>query len=301
MNKIAIIIITYNRPADMLALAMNIEKLSSKKELLEEVIIVNNNSTESYDAVKSFIQENPSTPFKLIESKENLGVSRGRNFAIDQSKAPILVLIDDDAEFQDTDALKRINEAVIENPHAGILAMKILYFQNSQFQLNAFPHKSFEKRKHLQSFETYYFAGCGNIIVKEAFDIAGPFPTDFFYGMEEYDLSYRILDAGYTIKYIANIVLLHKESPEGRQTKSDKLRGMWVNKTKVAWRYLPMPCYFTTAIMWSIFFLLNSKFDLIGFINGWLAIVTIPFKEKRNKVSKLSQEYLNKVEARILY
>jgi GT2 family glycosyltransferase len=301
MNKIAIIIITYNRPADMLALAMNIEKLSSKKELLEEIIIVNNNSTESYDAVKSFIQENPSTPFKYIESKENLGVSRGRNFAIDQSKAPILVLIDDDAEFQDTDALKRINEAVIENPLAGILAMKILYFQNSQFQLNAFPHKSFEKRKHLQSFETYYFAGCGNIIVKEAFDIAGPFPTDFFYGMEEYDLSYRILDAGYTIKYIADIVLLHKESPEGRQTKSDKLRGMWVNKTKVAWRYLPMPCYFTTAIMWSMFFLLNSKFDLIGFINGWLAIVTIPFKEKRNKVSKLSQEYLNKVEARILY
>lgn len=301
MNKIAIIIITYNRPADMLALAMNIEKLSSKKELLEEIIIVNNNSTESYDAVKSFIQENPSTPFKLIESKENLGVSRGRNFAIEQSKAPILVLIDDDAEFQDTDALKRINEAVIENPLAGILAMKILYFQNSQFQLNAFPHKSFEKRRHLQSFETYYFAGCGNIIVKEAFDIAGPFPTDFFYGMEEYDLSYRILDAGYTIKYIANIVLLHKESPEGRQTKSDKLRGMWVNKTKVAWRYLPMPCYFTTAIMWSMFFLLNSKFDLIGFINGWLAIVTIPFKEKRNKVSKLSQEYLNKVEARILY
>ena len=301
MNKIAIIIITYNRPADMLALAMNIEKLSSKKELLEEVIIVNNNSTESYDAVKSFIQENPSTPFKLIESKENLGVSRGRNFAIEQSRAPILVLIDDDAEFQDTDALKRINEAVIENPHAGILAMKILYFQNSQFQLNAFPHKSFEKRKHLQSFETYYFAGCGNIIVKEAFDIAGPFPTDFFYGMEEYDLSYRILDAGYTIKYIANIVLLHKESPEGRQTKSDKLRGMWVNKTKVAWRYLPMPCYFTTAIMWSMFFLLNSKFDLIGFINGWVAIVRIPFKEKRNKVSKLSEEYLNKVEARILF
>ncbi len=56
MNKIAIIIITYNRPADMLALAMNIEKLSSKKELLEEVIIVNNNSTKSYDAVESFIR-----------------------------------------------------------------------------------------------------------------------------------------------------------------------------------------------------------------------------------------------------
>jgi GT2 family glycosyltransferase len=301
MNKIAIIIITYNRPADMLALAMNIEKLSSKKELLEEVIIVNNNSTESYDAVKSFIQENPTTPFKFIASKENLGVSRGRNFAIEQSKAPILVLIDDDAEFQDTDVLQRINDAVIENPHVGILAMKILYFQNRQFQLNAFPHKSFEKRKDLNSFDTYYFAGCGNIIVKEAFNRAGPFPTDFFYGMEEYDLSYRVLESGYSIKYIANIVLLHKESPEGRQTKSDKLRGMWVNKTKVAWRYLPMPCYLTTAIMWSMFFLLKSKFDVIGLIKGWVAIITIPFKEKGNKLSKTSLEYLKKVEARIAY
>ena len=301
MNKIAIIIITYNRPADMLALAMNIEKLSSKKELLEEVIIVNNYSTESYDAVKSFIQENPTTPFKFIASKENLGVSKGRNFAIEQSKAPILVLVDDDAAFQDTDVLQRINDAVIENPHAGILAMKILYFQNRQFQLNAFPHKSFEKRKDLNSFDTYYFAGCGNIIVKEAFDKAGAFPTDFFYGMEEYDLSYRVLEAGYSIKYIANIVLLHKESPEGRQTKSDKLRGMWVNKTKVAWRYLPMPCYLTTAIMWSMFFLLKSKFDIIGLAKGWVDVITIPMKEKGNKLSKPSLEYLKKVEARIAY
>ena len=119
--------------------------------------------------------------------------------------------------------------------------------------------------------------------------------------MEEYDLSYRVLDAGYTIKYIADIVLLHKESPEGRQTKSDKLRGMWVNKTKVAWRYLPLSAYFTTATMWSFFFLLRSKFDLIGFVKGWTAVISIPFNEKIEKVNTLTLEYLKKVNARILY
>jgi len=300
MNKIAIIIITYNRPADMLALAMNIDKLESK-ELLEEVIIVNNNSTESYKEVKSFIQEHPSTPFKFIASKDNLGVSRGRNFAIAQSTAPVLVLIDDDAEFQDTDVLQRMHTSINENPNAGILAMKILYYQNRQFQINGFPHKSFEKRKNLNSFDTYYFAGCGNIIVKEAFDKAGSFPTDFFYGMEEYDLSYRVLDAGYTIKYLADIVLLHKESPEGRQTKSDKLRGMWVNKTKVAWRYLPLYSYFTTAVTWSAFFLIKSKFDLIGFIKGLYEVISIPFKVKRKTVKMKTLDYLNNVEARITY
>ena len=301
MNKIAIIIITYNRPADMLALAMNIEKLRSKKELLEEVIIVNNNSTESYDEVKLYLQEHPSTLFKYIESKENLGVSRGRNFAIEQSTAPILVLIDDDAEFQDIDVLERINTAVNKYPNAGIIAMKIVYFQNKKFQINCFPHKSFEKRKNLLTFDTYYFAGCGNIIHKEAFNKAGAFPTDFFYGMEEYDLSYRVLEAGYSIKYIANIVLLHKESPEGRQTKSDKLRGMWVNKTKVAWRYLPLSAYFTTAVMWSLFFLLRSKFHLIGFVKGWAAVISIPLNEKRNKLSISTLDYLKDVDARILF
>jgi GT2 family glycosyltransferase len=114
-------------------------------------------------------------------------------------------------------------------------------------------------------------------------------------------LSYRLIDKGYTIKYIADIVLLHKESPEGRQTKSDKLRGMWVNKTKVAWRYLPLSCYLTTAIMWSLFFLLKSKFDLIGFLKGWIEVLSIPFKEKRKIVTTSTIEYLNKVEARIIY
>jgi len=301
MNKIAIIIITYNRPADMLALAMNIEKLLSKKELLEEVIIVNNNSNESYEKVELFVKEHPTIPFKYIESNENIGVSKGRNFAITQSSAPILVLIDDDAIFQDIHVLEIINKAVNENPLAGILAMKILYYQNRQFQINGFPHKAFEKRKEINSFDTYYFAGCGNVIVREAFEKAGAFPTDFFYGMEEYDLSFRILEAGYTIKYIAAIVLLHKESPEGRQNKSDKLRGMWVNKSKIAWRYLPQYCFITTSILWSLFFLIKSKLDLFGWIKGWSLILQIPFKEKRRPLKNETRTYLEQVEARLLY
>jgi len=301
MNKIAIIIITYNRPATMLALAINIEKLISKKEFLEEVIILNNNSNESYQEVELFIKEHPAIPFKYIVSNENLGVSRGRNFAIAQSSAPILVLVDDDAEFQDLEVLQHINTALIEHPKAGILAMKILYYENRQLQINGFPHKALVKRKVLSSFDTYYFAGCGNVIVREAFEKAGAFPTDFFYGMEEYDLSYRILELGYSIKYIAAIVLLHKESPEGRQTKTEKLRGMWVNKSKIAWRYLPKHCFLSTSILWSFFFLLKSKLDLLGFIKGWYLIVQIPFKERRSYLKKETMSYLEKVEARLLY
>ena len=301
MKKIAIIIITYNRPADMLALAKNISLLDDSSDLLDEVIIVNNKSTESYQELVEFIAANPEIPFKYIEATENLGVSRGRNFAIQQSKAPVLVLVDDDAEFKDMDVLVRIQEAIAVNPTAGVIAMKVLYYQNGSIQQTAFPHKSFEERKKQNEFDTYYFAGCGNIILREAFDKAGPFPSDFFYGMEEYDLSYRVLDLGYTIKYTADIVLLHKESPEGRQPKSEKLRGMWVNKSKVAWRYLPLVYFFTTAFIWSVFFLIKSKFDLLGFVRGWAMIIGIPFNETRKQVNARTLAYLNQTGARLSY
>jgi GT2 family glycosyltransferase len=301
MRKIALIVITYNRPADMLELAKNISLLNGVDDLLEEVIIVNNKSTESYQELVEFIAAHPEIPFKYIESSENLGVSRGRNYAIQQSKAPIFVLIDDDAEFKDMDVLSRIQKAVFLNPSAGVIAMKVLYYHNGSIQQTAFPHKSFEERKIQKGFDTYYFAGCGNIILRTAFEKAGPFPNDFFYGMEEYDLSYRILDAGYTIRYSSDVILLHKESPKGRQTKSEKLIGMWVNKSKVAWKYLPVVYFFTTAIMWSVFFLIKSKFNLLGFVIGWAKVFVIPFMETRKPVNASTVTYLKRTNARLSY
>ena len=301
VKKIGIVIITYNRANDLLALLTNIANLDFRDKLLEEIIVINNNSTESYSEIDTFIKKNLELPIKYIETAENLGVSKGRNFAITQSKAPFLILIDDDAEFQDKDVLKRISELAESNTDTGIFAMKVLYFENRSIQINAFPHKSYNKRKYLIEFETSYFTGCGNVIRREAFDKAGPFPDNFFYGMEEYDLSYRILDLGYKIRYNSKIVLLHKESPKGRQTKSLKLRGMWVNKSIVAWRYLPIPYFFSTSIIWSIYFLYKTNFDLINFTKGWKTIINIPRTEKRMLIKEKTLNYLKSLKARLAY
>jgi GT2 family glycosyltransferase len=300
-KKFGIIIITYNRANDLLSLLKNIATLNFKEELLEEVIIINNKSTESYSTVNSFIKNNPHIPFKYTETDENLGVSRGRNFAISQSKAPFLILVDDDAEFQDENTLSIINKSTSENKDVGIIAMKVLYYHNNEIQRSSFPHKLYREKKDLINFHTYYFVGCGNIIKREALDKAGLFPTTFFYGMEEYDLSYRILDLGYKILYDSRIVLLHKESPEGRQTKSIKLRGMWVNKSIVAWRYLPILYFISTSIIWSFFFLYKTKFDLINFMKGWKIIINIPSTEKRYLIKKETLNYIKSLKARLAY
>ena len=302
MKRIGFVIITYNRPEDMLALMQNISQLQHKEELLEEVIIVNNNSSSDYTLVEKYVNDNKHIPFKYIHSEENLGVAKGRNFAIKQSCAPILIMLDDDAELEGNDALLQIDKIYEEQGNQlAIASFKVLYYSTRQMQKNAFPHKQFEKKKHLHSFDTYYYAGGAHAISREAISKANFYPEDFFYGMEEYDLSYRLLNLGYRIIYTDNIVMLHKESPLGRQPNRDKMRMLWINKSKVAWRYLPFIYFISTSIMWSMEYLLKSKFDMIGWLKNWKAILQIPANEPKSTVDKKTLTYLKQVDARLSY
>ena len=300
--QIAIVIITYNREKDMLSLAENITSLDYK-ELLKEVIIINNRSTESYKQAEEFIAQHPEIPFRYFVPDENLGVSRGRNYAIQKATAPYLLFIDDDAVFFTPDVLLDIEEifAKEENSQTGIVAFKVYYHATREMQVSAFPHKEFKKRKDLHRFDTYYFCGCVHVIRRPVFDQAGYYPENFFYGMEEYDLSYRALNAGFKIIYDDRVVVLHKESPGGRISNKDKLRGMWVNKTKVAWKYLPKRYFYSTALLWSLQYLNITDFDFRGWLKGWKEVLRIPSSEKRNPVSKETLAYLEEVKARLWY
>jgi len=305
LKPLSIVVITYNRPEDALALAENISRLQGLSAWVEEVIIVNNHSSLSYAALESFIAQHPEVPFKYFASTENLGVSRGRNYAIQQSRAPILVFLDDDALFQNANALSAIVAIFGEEESAGrktgIAAFKVYYYATMELQENAFPHKRFVERKDWPHFETAYFSGCAHAIRRSVFVEAGYYPENFFYGMEEYDLSYRALEAGYHLCYDDRVVVLHKESPGGRLTPREKLRGMWVNKSKVAWKYLPKVYYFTTAFLWSLQYLRKSGWDVAGFRRGWREIGQIPGTEKRRPLGKEALRYLRRVKARLSY
>jgi GT2 family glycosyltransferase len=306
MSKpISFIVITYNRPDDMYELVKNISYLQNADSLLQEVIIINNASTVDYSLVENFIKENKQIPFVYKYTSENLGVTKGRNYALQFATGNYYIFLDDDAVLQNTDALEKTlqsfnTKSSIEREVA-IVSFKVLYYDTLAMQVNALPHKKFEKYKLRDSFYTYFFAGGAHAIKASVLKEVGNLPEDFFYGMEEYDLSYRIINRNYAIKYDSSIVMLHKESPLGRKPKWEKLQMMWVNKSIVAYKYLPIFYFFTTCIMWSFEFLKQSNFNLIQFFIGWTKIFKIPSSVNRNKLSKNSLVYLKNVEARLWY
>jgi len=288
----------------MLELLQNISGLDQASGLLEEIIVVNNASTDDYTEVKNYINSSTALPFRYFDAPENLGVAKGRNFALRKGNAPIIIMLDDDAVLQNKDCLVNLlNEfetSNTEKPKA-IVSFKILYYENLQMQKNGLPHKRYEEYKDKSFFETYFYAGGAHAIKREVIEKLGEYPADFFYGMEEYDLAYRILDAGYSIVYSDKIVMLHKESPLGRKPKKEKLQMMWVNKSKVAWRYLPKKYFYSTAFMWSLQYLKETGFNLGGFFSGWQKVFNISSTEKRTAIQQTTMDYLRKVKARLWY
>ncbi|RYZ21520.1 MAG: glycosyltransferase family 2 protein [Chitinophagaceae bacterium] len=304
LKPISFIIITYNRPDDTLALLRNIMSLDGAGTLLQEVVLVNNASTSDYSSVHAYCREQHPALIRYEDAPENLGVARGRNYALRFATAPILVMIDDDAEMGNSDCLYRLLEEFerqrSERPKA-IVSFKVLYYDTRELQRNTLPHKQFDRYKDKSFFETYFYAGGAHAIRRSALDAVGDYPEDFFYGMEEYDLSYRLLDAGFSIVYSDAIIMLHKESPLGRKPKAEKVRMMWVNKSKVAWRYLPLRFFWTTALLWSGEYLVKSGGKIGEFFSGWRAIFRMMRQEKRRTVSKDTLRHLDALGARLWY
>jgi GT2 family glycosyltransferase len=304
-DSISILIITYNRPDDTLDFLKSLQAQENASHILKEVLILDNASTESYESTHAFIKENPQLKINFIKSDENLGVARGRNKLMSVAKGDWLLVLDDDLVFSKNTDLEKIAslpyKEIFANSNTAVFAMRVVYYDTGDVQITAFPQKKYEEYKNKQQFFSSYYIGCAHLMKRSVLEQTGLYPADFFYGMEEYDLGYRILNTGATMAYDGEVTLRHKESPLGRQANYKKLQMQWINKSKVAWRYLPFICFFTTAIMWSFQYLKKAKGHLGTYILTWFKILAIPFSVKRTPLKKETINYLHKTEARLWY
>lgn len=302
---ISIIIITYNRPEDTLALLESIKAQANCCQYVGEILLLNNASTVSYSIIESFIDQNQDIPIKYTAHSKNLGVAGGRNFLIKKAQFPLLLVLDDDVIFESSDAFEKISSLFskpqfLEN-NTAVITLNIFYFDTKERQRNALPHKYYEEFKDKDWFLTYYFTGAAHLMKKELFSKTGFYPEDFFYGMEEYDLSYRIIDAGYSLGYDNSVTIFHKESPGGRVPNKEKLAMMWYNKCVVAWRYLPGKYYYSTALMWLFEYLKQTKYNAPAALKNLIKITSIPKTTKTHKIAPKALDYLKKTKARLWY
>lgn len=278
------IIITYNRPLQCIETLDNILSTTDYNKEDSEIIVIDNNENESNELI-AYQKIHANDNIIYFKSGKNLGVAGGRNLGIKKSKGKILIFIDDDAEFRISKFRETVFDIFSHEKNIGVIAFKSFDYYKNVLVKKEFPHKD-KRKSELEHFYTYYYIGVAHIILKEVIDKVGYYPEDFFYGMEEYDLSYRILDNDYDILYDSRFQVLHKNSKLGRKSSSFIIRKYSENKIKVALRNLPLKYVITHWFLWSSKYLLSSKMNIFGFFILQFSLIKYLKKNNRKLVSK---------------
>ncbi|HLX93379.1 MAG TPA: glycosyltransferase family 2 protein [Puia sp.] len=162
---------------------------------------------------------------RLLLSKKNLGFAAGNNWGMKQAKGEFFFIVNNDTEVTE-DLLGNLLKPFLDDPSIGVTCPKICYFSEPDtIQYAGFnPMNPFTGRVHVigegerdrgqydQSRTTSAAHGCAMLVKREVIGKTGMFPERFFLYYEEWDWSARIIKAGYSIWYVANAKILHKES-----------------------------------------------------------------------------------------
>jgi GT2 family glycosyltransferase len=302
---ISVILITYGRKEDLKSCLNSILKQEHNDY---ELIIIDNNEDELIsNYLKELIskikdEDEDIDKIRYYKMNKNLGVTGGRNFGIKRAKGDILVFIDDDAFLENKNALQKVYSNFFRDSQIGALSFKIVNYYSKKIERKEFPHKN-KRLNPDKQFETSYFIGAGHAIKKEIFDKIGLYPEDFFYGMEELDLSFKIIDNGYKIYYYPEVIVWHKQSLEGRLTEKEKWQKILENRIKVSIRNLPWKYIIINTLIWSVKVFIEVKGDFTVVFKSYRNI----FRERKNilKVRKVinleTLSKLKKLRGRLYY
>ena len=118
---ISVIICTYNRER---YIAQALERVSKTEFADYEILVVNNNSTDSSEVkIQAFMEANPAVPVRyFVETKQ--GLSNARNRGMAEARGDVFVFLDDDSLVQG-DYLRTLDEYLTMNPQADAFGGRI--------------------------------------------------------------------------------------------------------------------------------------------------------------------------------
>ncbi|MEM7038398.1 MAG: glycosyltransferase, partial [Bacteroidota bacterium] len=236
--RLSIVIVNYNVKHFLEQCLLSVRK--AIEGIDAEVFVVDNNSV---DGSQEMLREK-FPDLNIIESKENLGFSRGNNLAIRKAKGEYVLLLNPDTVVEESTFHKCI-EFMDDHPDAGALGVKMLdgegnFLPESKRGLptpwvafykifglsRLFPRSKTFGKYHLtyldkeQDHEVDVLSGAFMLMRKEVLDEIGLLDETFFMYGEDIDLSYRVTLAGYKNYYFSGTRIIHYK---GESTKKSSI------------------------------------------------------------------------------
>ncbi len=246
MADISFIIVSYNtalvtkRCVDYLYKALNRQKLN-----FEIIVVDNHSSDQTVKILKKYLSDNN---FKLIINKKNLGFAKANNQAVKQATGKNLLFLNSDVMIMDVD-FPRLIKFLDEDKQLGGLTVRV---ELENGKLDQACHRGFPTvwrafcyysglEKLLRPiplinrvFGGYHLVGLDlstvheidspsgafYLVKRRVFDQINGFDEQFFMYGEDLDLSYRIKNQGYKIKYYPQYRVIHLKYQSGIANKN---------------------------------------------------------------------------------
>ncbi|MCB0481417.1 MAG: glycosyltransferase [Flavobacteriales bacterium] len=222
-----------------------ISALKASKTLSCEIIVVDNHSLDgSVEMVKQRFSQ-----VQLIESKVNLGFSKGNNLGISKAKGEFILLLNPDTLVEE-DTFEKVVEFMRNHEDAGGLGVKMIdgrgqFLPESKRGLptpmvafykmfglaRLFPKSTVFGQYHLtylsanRIHKVDILSGAFMLLRKSVIDQIGMLDETFFMYGEDIDLSYRIKLAGYENYYFPETQIIHYK---GESTKKSSVNYVFV-------------------------------------------------------------------------
>lgn len=180
-----------------------------------EVIVVDNASTPAASVPPA---TSSGLPIRLLRSETNLGAA-ARNLAAKEAAGDWLVMLDDDSCPRSLDHVGVLRQAAGDV----VAVMADISLPDGRRESGGLPE---------------VFVGCGVAIRRVAFLRAGGYDATFSYYAEEYDLSAKLLLAGWRVAFDPAFRVLHRKAPTARR-QSLIIERLVRNNGWVMQRYAP--------------------------------------------------------------
>tara|TARA_B100000029_G_scaffold516216_1_gene627711 strand:+ start:111 stop:1028 length:918 start_codon:yes stop_codon:yes gene_type:complete len=243
-----------------------------------------------------------------IRSDMPSGVAGARNKLVENSSGSIMVFLDDDAYFEDENCLEKILKKFSSSEGLAAMAFKIILRQGTEGLQIPFSRleRIFKKNIHNKETEVSYYVGAGHVLLREVFEKIGGYDDDFFYGLEELDLSSSIIKERGNIIYFPLVKVIH-EPQRSVVNKKNQLKDETYysirNRIWVSYKHLPKIYFISHLFIWCSYYFIKSlfKFQLIKYFfalrDGLLKLKYL----KRKPFDSESLKYLKKNYGRLWY
>jgi GT2 family glycosyltransferase len=245
MTRIGCVVLTTgDRPQE---LAAAIDSVHQQLEVEVEVCVVWNDPTAPRKVPAGVAVAAPGV---------NLGIPEGRNVGVAALPPVDLVFfLDDDGMLAEADALFRAAEDFEQDPSLAAITMRIIDPDSGRTERRHVPRVRVGDPARSSWVTT--FLGGATVLRRSALDEVGGLPGEFFYAHEETSLAWRLLDAGYRIRYRADLHVHHPAMPPARHPGYYELSAR--NRVLLARKHLPAPLAVVYLFVWISITLVRNR------------------------------------------